>query len=98
MPTPLPRVGGQAVVEGVLMRAPGSYAVAVRRPSGEIVVRERPWRSLTDRAPVFRLPVIRGVVSLAEGIVAGSEALSFAMDQAGLGGDLAPAAIDSIGQ
>ena len=79
------------------MRAPGSCAVAVRRNTGEIVVRERPWRSWSDRWHVLRAPVVRGVVSLLEGLVAGMEGVSFSADQAGLQGDLAPAAIDSIG-
>lgn len=85
------------MVEGVLMRAPGSCAVAVRRNSGEIVVRERPWRSWEDRWPILRAPVIRGVATLLEGLVVGMEGVSFSADQAGMHGDLAPAVIDSIG-
>ena len=97
MPTPVSQVGGQAVLEGVLMRAPGSFAVAVRRATGEIVVRERPWRSWSDRHAILRLPVVRGAVVLVESLLAGVEGLSFAAEQAGLNGPLAPAVVDSVG-
>ena len=43
------QVGGQAVMEGVMMRSPNSFAVAVRRPNNEIVIKEDVWRSLWDR-------------------------------------------------
>jgi uncharacterized protein YqhQ len=97
MPTPLSQVGGQAVLEGVLIRSPGSFAVAVRRATGEIVVREHPWRSWLDRNALFRLPVLRGAVVLVEGVLAGVEGLSFAAEQAGAHGPLAPAAVGSVG-
>ena len=80
------------------MRAPGGFAVAVRRPTGEIVVRKRAWNSLAERWPVLKLPILRGIAVLVESITGGFEALSFAADQAGLNGDLAPAVVDRMGR
>jgi uncharacterized protein YqhQ len=74
---PLIKVGGQAVVEGVMMRSPKSFAVAVRRASGEIVLRESPWRSLSDRFRPLRWPFLRGSVVLLESLVNGISALNF---------------------
>ena len=49
-------VGGQAVMEGVMMRAPHSYCVAVRKANGEIVTEEKPLARLSDRYPIFKWP------------------------------------------
>lgn len=57
-------IGGQAVIEGVLMRAPRSMAIAVRRPSGEIVVKKDVVVPLSERFPLVKLPIIRGAVAL----------------------------------
>ena len=54
-------VGGQAVVEGVMMRAPHSYCVAVRKPSGEIVTEEMPLARMSEKYKIFRYPVFRGI-------------------------------------
>jgi uncharacterized protein YqhQ len=62
-----------------MMRAPGSFAVAVRRRDGSILVRERPMRS--ERTAFGRVPFARGVVSLVESLRLGSEALRFSADQ-----------------
>ena len=74
-----PYIGGQAVLEGVMMRAPSSFAVAVRRRDGSIVVRERPM--LAHRGGLARVPFARGIVSLVESLRLGSEALKFSADQ-----------------
>ena len=58
-------VGGQAVLEGVMMRGVSTWAVAVRKPGGEIEVTSEPVVSWAKRHPVLRLPVIRGAVALA---------------------------------
>ena len=71
------KVGGQAVVEGVMMRSPKSLAVAVRRASGEIVLREAPWRSLSERLGFLRWPFFRGSVVLLESLANGISALNF---------------------
>jgi uncharacterized protein YqhQ len=75
-------VGGQAVIEGVMMRSPSRVAVAVRRPDGSIAVDERPFRSVTLRAKPLGWPVIRGAVSLFETLSLGLRALSFSAEEA----------------
>jgi uncharacterized protein YqhQ len=70
-------LGGQAVLEGVMMRGVSTWAVAVRKPNGEIDVSSEPVVSWAKRHPVLRLPVIRGVVALAESLKIGFKALAF---------------------
>ncbi len=70
-----PYIGGQAVLEGVMMRSPTSFAVVVRRHDGSLHVRER---SMPDARQGFaKLPLVRGVASLVESLKLGSEALRF---------------------
>jgi uncharacterized protein YqhQ len=73
-------VGGQAVIEGVLMRRANAVAVVCRRPSGELVVREGAHRRL---APgwVNKIPILRGAIVLVESLTLGLEAISFAAEQ-----------------
>ena len=54
-------VGGQAVMEGVMMRAPHSYCVAVRQPNGEIVTEQSPLPRISEKYPIFKLPILRGL-------------------------------------
>lgn len=75
-------VGGQAVIEGVMMKAPQRLCVAVRRPSGSIVVKNDPVRPLAARWPVLGWPFLRGPVVLGETLVQGMKALSFSAEQA----------------
>jgi uncharacterized protein YqhQ len=75
-------VGGQAVLEGVMMRGPGNWAVAVRTPSGTIQHVSRPIHSAMARHRVFRLPVIRGVVALGESLAVGFRALAISANYA----------------
>jgi uncharacterized protein YqhQ len=75
-------VGGQAVLEGVMMRAPGNWAVAVRTPSGTIAQVSRPIDSAMARHRVFRLPVIRGVMALGESLAIGFRALAISANYA----------------
>jgi uncharacterized protein YqhQ len=70
-------VGGQAVIEGVMMRAPNSYAVAVRRPDGEIVFKAERLPKLTEKYPLLRLPVLRGSAVLLHSMALGVKALNF---------------------
>lgn len=77
-----PQVGGQAVLEGVMMRSPGSLAIAVRRPSGQIVLREDVWRSIWDRLKFLRWPFFRGTVVMIEAMVNGMQALNFSAKEA----------------
>jgi uncharacterized protein YqhQ len=71
-------VGGQAVMEGVMMRGVSTWAVGVRKPDGEIDVQSFPLVSWTRRHRAFRLPVIRGVVALVESLNIGFKALGMA--------------------
>lgn len=75
-------VGGQAVLEGVMMRGPGNWAVAVRTPSGQIAQVSRPIRSAMARHLVFRLPVVRGVMALGESLAIGFRALAISANYA----------------
>ncbi|HTC80033.1 MAG TPA: DUF1385 domain-containing protein, partial [Acidimicrobiia bacterium] len=52
-------VGGQAVMEGVMMRAPHSYCVTVRKPDGEMVTEELPLERMSEKYPIFKYPVFR---------------------------------------
>jgi len=76
------KMGGQAVIEGVMMRSEDSWAVAVRAPSGEIVIRKEPWRSIGSRFRLLKLPVLRGAVILIETLVLGVKALNFSAETA----------------
>jgi len=69
-------VGGQAVLEGVMMRGPSNWAVAVRKPDGDIAQVHQPIKSPMARHVIFRLPVIRGVVALGESLAIGFRALA----------------------
>ena len=75
-------VGGQAVMEGVMMRAPHSYATAVRRPDGQVVIDERPLPKLSEKYPAFRLPILRGIGTLGQAMALGIKALRFSADVA----------------
>ena len=70
-------VGGQAVIEGVMMRAPHSYCVAVRKPDGEIVTEQKPLARMSELHPIFKYPVLRGVGTLYQAMVLGLKALKF---------------------
>ncbi len=69
-------IGGQAVLEGVMMRGPSSWAVAVRRPDGRISEVEHDVDSVALRRRWLRLPVVRGVVALGESLAIGMRALA----------------------
>src|SRR5258705_13388261 len=70
-------VGGQAVIEGVMMRAPHSYAVAVRRPDGQIVSKSERLPALSEKYPMLKLPVLRGSAVLIQSMVLGIKSLNF---------------------
>jgi uncharacterized protein YqhQ len=70
------RVGGQAIMEGVLMRSPNFWGMAVRTPAGDVDLRAEPFRSVTRRSRLFRLPIIRGALSLGETLWLGMKALT----------------------
>ena len=79
-------IGGQAVLEGVMMRTPSSWSVAVRRPDGGVACLSRPVNSAALRRRWLRLPLIRGVVALGESLAIGFRALAVSANyQAGDG-------------
>jgi uncharacterized protein YqhQ len=80
-------IGGQAVIEGVMMRSPRFIAVAVRKPDGKILIRHQPYRGISARYPVLKKPVLRGVVMLLESMFQGLEALSFSANVAAAAGE-----------
>ncbi|GJM44638.1 MAG: membrane protein [Gemmatimonadota bacterium] len=75
-------VGGQAVIEGVMMRAPGGVATAVRRPDGSIAVRYDDHVPLTQRFLPFKLPILRGAVTLVESLFVGTGSLLYSAEEA----------------
>ena len=75
-------VGGQAVIEGVMMRSPSRVAVAVRHPDGSLGILEKPFVSVTRRIKPLGLPVLRGAASLFETLYLGISALNFSADEA----------------
>jgi uncharacterized protein YqhQ len=75
-------IGGQAVIEGVMMRAPRSLAIAVRRPTGDIVVKKEEVVPLSERFPIVKFPVVRGAVALFSSLITGIKALNFSANEA----------------
>src|SRR6476659_6213928 len=82
-----PYIGGQAVIEGVMMRSPRSFSIVVRRKSGELSIRERAANPSPDDAsgPVAKKglpgwPLVRGIFTLVEALKLGSEALRFSSE------------------
>ena len=69
-------IGGQAVLEGVMMKNKDRYAVAVRKPDGEIEVEEGTCKSLRDKYFICDMPIIRGVVTFVESLVLGMKSLT----------------------
>lgn len=74
--------GGQAVIEGVMMRGPKRMAIAVRRPDGEIAIYQEEVKSVMQKYPILRLPILRGMVALVETMSTGITALMYSASQA----------------
>lgn len=85
--TAKPTVGGQAVIEGVMMRGPEYVATAVREPSGKISVKTEKVSSITQRYPILKKPMLRGVVALGESLILGLKSLSYSAKMAGEEGE-----------
>jgi uncharacterized protein YqhQ len=75
------QVGGQAVIEGVMMRGVDHWALAVRRPDDTIGIHEFPLVSWMTRYPILKTPVLRGVVALVESLVIGVRALTMSANE-----------------
>ena len=76
------QVGGQAVIEGVMMRAPGSVATAVRRANGVIVVKHERYMSVIERYKILNLPVLRGAIGLIDMMYLGIKTLNYSAEVA----------------
>lgn len=70
-------IGGQAVIEGIMMKNKQEYATAVRKPDGQIEVQKDRYVSMTEKVKVFSLPFIRGVFSFADSMILGMKTLTF---------------------
>lgn len=75
-------IGGQALLEGVMMRSPHAYAIAVRKPSGEVVTHSEPLEKLSEKHPWMGWPLIRGVCTLGQAMALGFRALRFSANVA----------------
>ena len=99
--------GGQAVVEGVMMRGARTWAVAVRRPSGEIYLERHPVSDFPERRPLFKKPLFRGMFALVDAMTIGTKALTISANQSveeseqlsgkAMGGSLAVALLLFVG-
>lgn len=74
-------VGGQAVIEGVMMRSPNHITIAVRKPDGEMKVRKKHYHTLTQRYKWLNIPILRGVINLFEMMVIGTDAINFSANE-----------------
>lgn len=74
-------VGGQALIEGVMMRSPSFITIAVRKKSGHIKTKKDPFNSLTARYRMLRIPLVRGIVNLFEMIIVGMNAINFSAQE-----------------
>lgn len=70
-------IGGQAVIEGVMMKNKDTYAVAVRKPDGEIEIKKEDYQGLGKKAKFFRLPFIRGTVNFIDSLILGMSTLTY---------------------
>src|SRR6202044_333683 len=75
-------VGGQAVLEGVMMRSPHAWAIACRKPSGEVSVHSEPLERLSEKHKWMAWPVMRGVITLGHAMTLGFRALKFSANVA----------------
>ena len=74
-------VGGQAVIEGVMMRSPKSMTIAVRNPQGQIVVKRDHYQTICQRYPKLDIPIVRGVINLFEMMFIGSKAINWSAEK-----------------
>ena len=70
-------IGGQAVMEGVMMKNKDTYAVAVRKSDGEIIVEKKKYKNIFGDGAFVRLPLVRGVVNFIDSLVLGMSSLNF---------------------
>ena len=80
-PVHMTSIGGQAVIEGVMMRGPAQIATAVRKSDGSIVMDKKPVNSFVVKYKLNKIPILRGVVSFVESLVTGMKCLMYSADQ-----------------
>lgn len=80
VPKHITSIGGQALIEGVMMRGPKDIAIAVRKPDGEIEIKMEKLNTLGMRYKIFKLPFIRGIVGLVEALMFGTRALMYSAE------------------
>ena len=73
-------IGGQAVIEGVMMKGPHEMAIAVRKPDGEIIIEKKSVNALSMKYKIFKLPILRGVISFFESMITGVRSLMFSAE------------------
>lgn len=73
-------IGGQAVLEGIMMRNKGQYSVAVRKPDKEIAIDVRDCKDISKRNKIFKLPFIRGVFNFVDSLVIGLKSLTYSAE------------------
>ncbi len=73
-------IGGQAVIEGIMMRGPKESAIAVRKPDGEIIVEKKPINSFVTKYKINKIPFLRGVFAFVESLIEGTKALMFSAE------------------
>lgn len=83
-PTAANRVGGQAVLEGIMMKHKTSCATAVRCPDGKIAVEKREIKSIKEKIPFLRIPIIRGVVNFVESMMLSMSTLTLSAEMQGI--------------
>ena len=76
-------IGGQAVMEGIMMRHKDKYSIAVRRPDKEIELKVEDYKCIFGNGSFWKKPIIRGVVSFVESLVVGTKCLMFSAEIAG---------------
>ncbi len=74
-------VGGQAVIEGVMMRSPNHITIAVRKPDGEIKLRKKYYKTFTQKHKWSNVPILRGVINLFEMMIIGTDAINFSANE-----------------
>ena len=70
-------IGGQAVMEGIMMRNQDQYSIAVRKPDQEIEIKVEPYKSVINCKPLLKIPIVRGVVSFIDSLVVGIKCLMY---------------------
>jgi len=92
----LTSIGGQAVIEGVMMKGPDDVAIAIRKGPGEIMVHKEPVKDITKRYSFFKLPVLRGMFTLIDTMVLGVRALTFSAEQVEFVEEEGPSRLDRM--